>query len=374
MIFLTYNDHPSGVFSSQVIDVCAFIREEFKQHVQLVCIFPNKEIQNVTEKILREDKNAVILPAKFPLSFPGLNAWALKKEFRKWKGEPVIARGVFACDLALRMKKAGVFSKLAYDGRGAVKAEFEEYIAPGTWLASVAGKLERNSVLRSDFRIAVTQKLVEYWRSEFGYKSDAHVVIPTTLSTRLRNEMTSEEERKEVRGGLGFGTAEIVLVFSGGRADWQSYDLLKQFVAANFGQKNNLKLLMLVPEFPKGDWPFRDRIVQKWVSPSEVNRYLSACDYGILLREKNITNKVSSPTKFAEYLHAGLKIVISPEVGDSTEMVEKNDLGMVWDPTKGEMIFKNNAERGNHEMNFAHYNFTKLSRKKEYTRLLNFLS
>ena len=40
--------------------------------------------------------------------------------------------------------------------------------------------------------------------------------------------------------------------------------------------------------------------MKKSVSSEDVSSYLAISDYGILLRKKAITNKVASPSKFAE--------------------------------------------------------------------------
>jgi hypothetical protein len=56
---------------------------------------------------------------------------------------------------------------------------------------------------------------------------------------------------------------------------------------------------------------------------------LDIADYGILLREKSITNKVASPVKCAKYLSRGLKVLISPEIGDYSDWVKNNDLGFI---------------------------------------------
>jgi hypothetical protein len=42
-------------------------------------------------------------------------------------------------------------------------------------------------------------------------------------------------------------------------------------------------------------------------------------------------NNVASPTKFAEYMLAGLPTIISPGVGDYTEFVTEKKLGFVVD-------------------------------------------
>ena len=53
------------------------------------------------------------------------------------------------------------------------------------------------------------------------------------------------------------------------------------------------------------------------------------CDYGLIIRDESITNQVSSPVKFAEYLYAGLKIIISSNIGDYSKFVLDNDCGFL---------------------------------------------
>ncbi len=50
------------------------------------------------------------------------------------------------------------------------------------------------------------------------------------------------------------------------------------------------------------------------VEHDEVNAYLNAADAAFMLRHRNTTNCVASPTKFAEYCMAGLPVVMSDAV------------------------------------------------------------
>ena len=61
----------------------------------------------------------------------------------------------------------------------------------------------------------------------------------------------------------------------------------------------------------------------------KLNSLYNASDFGILLRENRLVNNVASPTKFAEYIMAGLKVIISENVGDYSEIVTKNNYGFV---------------------------------------------
>jgi glycosyltransferase involved in cell wall biosynthesis len=65
------------------------------------------------------------------------------------------------------------------------------------------------------------------------------------------------------------------------------------------------------------------------LNPIDLPQYLIACDYGILIREKSVTNQVASPVKFAEYLACGLPVIISNELGDYSEFVKLNECGFI---------------------------------------------
>ncbi|MBK9059450.1 MAG: hypothetical protein IPL81_06110 [Flavobacteriales bacterium] len=96
-----------------------------------------------------------------------------------------------------------------------------------------------------------------------------------------------------------------------------------------------VKVLFLSRPDPRIDalgQAFPGRVDRQWVRPAEVAAILAECDHGILVREDSITNRVASPTKFAEYLRAGLKVVAPEHLGDVSARVEREDLGCVWRP------------------------------------------
>ena len=54
-----------------------------------------------------------------------------------------------------------------------------------------------------------------------------------------------------------------------------------------------------------------------------------AADMGILLRENHPLNEVAAPTKFAEYVMTGPLVLISDNIGDYSNFVKRNNLGIV---------------------------------------------
>jgi hypothetical protein len=97
--------------------------------------------------------------------------------------------------MALALKKTGIIRKAGFDGRGAIAAEWKEYDVQVTssWKNQI-DKLERNAVLNSDARLAVTHHLVDYWKEYYGYTDTKHVVIPCTLNSVFANSFPVESE------------------------------------------------------------------------------------------------------------------------------------------------------------------------------------
>jgi hypothetical protein len=99
------------------------------------------------------------------------------------------------------------------------------------------------------------------------------------------------------------------------------------------------------------------------VAASEVPEYLVSADYGLLIREKSVTNKVASPVKFAEYLACGLPVIISEQLGDYTAFVERSQCGFLSSRIPAGKPDQSTREK---MKNISLRNFTKSSYLKEY--------
>lgn len=73
-------------------------------------------------------------------------------------------------------------------------------------------------------------------------------------------------------------------------------------------------------------------------SAEEMNQFLTKAEFGFLLRDPLPLNKVASPIKFGEYVSCGVSVIISPCVGDFSEMVEKYNAGLVWSGSENEAL------------------------------------
>ena len=323
IVYLTMNDAPSGVYKSQVIDVVDFLNSRLDLNIKLVSFVPLRGFLQNRRKLKAWNNNIKVLPM-----FPKLSNWKRTKSIYNLfapKGDLIIARGPMAFEISHNKDVL-----MIYDGRGAIKAELNEYpdMIPDRSIVNNIINAEKFAVLNSNKRLAVSHKLVDYWKREFNLPTEdsSSIVIPCLFTAK---EMSKDLKSKT---DLGWSEKDIVLVYAGGIGGWQSFEPLMVSLIKLLGANNNIKCLFLTREneyltvlmskFPK-------KVKRLWLNPEEVPNYLSLGDYGILVREKNITNEVASPVKYAEYLNAGLKVLISEGIGDFSNEVMTENLGIV---------------------------------------------
>lgn len=365
MIYLTFNDLPSGIYKSQVIDVCTYLNTLSVNKTRLVSFISIRGFFKNRKKIKQSYPHSIILPMFPKLKNWRINIFLLGLVIALTGEEKVMARGPFACALANKLKQEGKLKKVIFDARGAYYAEFSEYLFPNDFdfIAEVES-IERDCVIESDYRLAVSRKLVEYWQDQFNYHGHDFTIIPCTISDDFETILITPEKIQQARINLGFSETDVVLVYSGSSAGWQSFDLVDSWLHKLMGQQPNVKLLLLARDFPSDSeviQVFPDRVIKKWVAAAEVPAFLMACDYGLLIRESSGTNKVASPVKLAEYLSCGLKVIVSEEIGDYSQLIIENDFGFHYKNWQNEILLRPEL---NTRMSISRFAIDNLSKSK----------
>ncbi len=376
ILFLTYNDQPSGVYWSQVCDVVAHLNTLGGPRVRLVALVSARDYFGIRRKIRAHSPDAIVLPM-----VPRMKRWRANAALVSWacrwfRPTGIMARGVLATWMALRARDKGLVKKVCFDARGAYAAEWEEYrIIDDEALIRQFREVEKQVVQQSDLHLAVSHALVAHWKERYGYTGDAHVVIPCTLG---KVHLQSGDEVERIRQGFGFSPEDVVLVYSGSSAGWQSFALLERFLALVLTARPRVKVLFLCPPNAAIDALVANwlgRAVRAWVVPAEVPAVLVGCDHALLIREDAITNRVASPTKFAEYLACGLPVVISPYIGDFSGEVDRERLGTVYSEGDAVPLFQRPSPADRTRLrDHAIANYTKAAHDKDYAVILRRLS
>ncbi len=381
--YLTYNEPFSGIFNSQVVDVVKHLRTEHQQEIRLISFVPigfkMTYYKELSAKLRKVEPSIIIIPT-VPSQYGWKFNWIilyLVLLFHK-KGS-VFSREIFASYLAIKCRDFGLVRKVCHDGRGCNLGQMMEYDIYTDNIKNDIRKIEPHVVNHADFRLAVSNNLIAYWQKHFFYQSNQHVVIPCTISkkniaTQL-DEIVIVDDRKQ----FGFSNNDVIMVFSGSNFGWQSFDLIRQFCEVQLNFDERIKIVFLSKEDAAINElirKYKDRIICKWLAFDEVLDFLRMCDYGILLRESNDTNNVASPTKFAEYLAAGLSVIVSDNL-EFSKLVTDNNCGIIInnDALKALPCNRKSFQEKEKIIKIAEHYFLKSSivNNESYSKIVNFL-
>lgn len=136
----------------------------------------------------------------------------------------------------------------------------------------------------------------------------------------------SEPLREKRRTELGIAADEAAYIYSGSLAGYQCFEETVGIFRRVHAGGRKAKLIVLTPEVDAarqmtGDLP-RNSVICKPVPHAEVNGFLNAADFGMLLRAPTPVNRVAFPTKFAEYSLAGLKVIMKDDPPSCVELAK----------------------------------------------------
>lgn len=376
--YLLFNEKYSGVIESQAVDLVRWLPGNCATKATLICFIPFRNGNAILSRFKSIKSGGSNLYLRNPptplLSFlKFFNMVRLSRCLARNKTEVVLCRGIVATDLALLVKRWAMPTlKVCFDGRGAAFAEQREFGNIGM-NSKRTFNLERQAVLESDARLGVSQELVDYWRTEYGYGENNHVVIPTTLSSTEDWELPSATTIELARNEMGFESEDIIFVYSGSMAGWQGLSEMTRFVAERVALFKGEKFLFLsneCEELTVLENRFPGRVYRRFVSPDLVKNNLMVADFALLFRDRRTTNEVASPTKFAEYLNCGLPVLIMGNPS-SSRFVRTHKCGIELNPNGFDIILNRSDYSERQRLHIlAKENFSKVHFLKEYQELL----
>ena len=251
---------------------------------------------------------------------------------KKYKIKLIHTRSLFPAIIGLCIKIIFPKTKLLYDNRGVL---IEEMIYTGIYKRAgfrekIMRRLENRVIRKSDHIVVVSKVFKDFLINKYSHLENLSDKISVINNkTEIDNKITPED--LDLRKDKNI----ITCIYSGSSAQWQSVQEIFTFAQKCLSEFKDFKLKILTyhpEEFQNQFLHFNDlseitEILN--VSSDKVFNHLAKANYGLLLREDNIINNVSSPLKFAEYLAAGLPVVVSKGVGDTGEIIDKYNVGVV---------------------------------------------
>ncbi len=207
-------------------------------------------------------------------------------------------------------------------------------------------RLEQQVLAQADLTLYVSNQMAAHYEGKYALPPIEHVILPCCVEAKFFCD-------RPVRDLPALLSRRTVIGYVGTLAAWQcGPDMLSLFAQLQ-RRDPTLFLLLLTPAREHGialaaasDAGIQaDSILVREVQHDQVPSYLQHVDIGLLLRRDHPVNLVSSPTKFAEYLAAGVPVLMTGAVGDYSSQARTNRLGFVVEarkvlsqPVPGEVI------------------------------------
>lgn len=341
IIFVAYDGIANSVFESQVVQpMLRKIDSDSYGNVTLVSFEQKKpSAQLLAEKIPAHGQLHLIVGRKLPfwgMSSLFLATYQLVKILSFVPCTRIIARGPLAGLVASHAlqkykKRTKIEIPLTIQARGLCAEEFryawEQEPQHSVWSSLLYQWKYRNfyrmekrafgAAVRTDSKItveSVSPALAQYVIEEFGTKQEQVVLAEQDIPEKIPTQQVAQW-RQEIRTELGIGQDRKVFVYSGSYKPWQCAPETIDYFVKQYEQDLRSFLLILsqdakhfVQHLQQQGIP-ADSYIIRCVKPSQLLKYLSAADYGMLFRKHDVVNWVSRPTKMLEYQAVGLPII-----------------------------------------------------------------
>lgn len=166
--------------------------------------------------------------------------------------------------------------------------------------------LEKTTFESVETCISVSQNMTEFYQDKYKNKKMNFIQIP------IFDMDISHNVQKDTK-------SKINVIYAGGNQKWQNVDIMCDLIkkTSKFYDYN-----ILTPNcdfFIKkiNDEKVLSNIKILSVEKKDVSQYYENADFGLVLRDNDVVNHVSCPTKLMEYIQHGIiPIVMQPHIGD----------------------------------------------------------
>lgn len=229
---------------------------------------------------------------------------------------------------ALRAKARGRQVKLVYDAHEFLPGVSRPSAHPWWLPAQVAN--EREHIGFADAVVTVSETIADMLVEEHGLPERPAVVLNAPQVGELSDGVTG------LREVCGLSPETPLLVYSGGMASQRGVDIMIEALPRLEGV--HVAYVVASPSTPyilglmerAEALGVRDRVhLAPYVAPEHVVAYVASADIGVHPTHHHLNHEISLATKFFEYSHAGLPIVVS-DVKEMAAMVRRTGQGEVF--------------------------------------------
>jgi glycosyltransferase involved in cell wall biosynthesis len=142
-------------------------------------------------------------------------------------------------------------------------------------------------------------------------------------------------ENVDVKNELGISAGNKVICYLGSTGTWYMIDEMLDYFKVHVEKYPNTSFLWITKDNPakilekSKERGIESKIVIKGSERKELPQLLSICDASIFFIKPLYSKKASSPTKMAELLGMGIPLICNTGVGDTDEILKKENVGLV---------------------------------------------
>lgn len=342
-----------GVLKSQVLGLAGQIKKEWGGVDILVLNFPSvhsflkhfRNYRSVRDYVSTLGIKLVIIPI-LPIGRSIMPIWALPFLFiqtipfvlfflARHRTNVILARGHISALLAVVLKKLGARIKFIFEVHGPYLIEGEIH---GRWVPSDFSYkaweiIERRLFVTADHVIARSLGILEYVKHASPRSRVS--IIPCSVNERLFSVTIGK--RKEMRSRMGVGD-RFVVVYAGSLGSFHRPDFLADFY---FQLRKNLlnPFFLVVTHSPhegliqnlkkRGIHQEEFMVVS---NPPKLSDFLPLGDVALHIYDDSPIAPFALSAKIAEYMAAGLPVIVTKNIYSATGLVEDNQVGVVIDP------------------------------------------
>jgi glycosyltransferase involved in cell wall biosynthesis len=251
-------------------------------------------------------------------------------------------RNAVMTQIAVKVRSRLPNLRIIYDRRGAEVSELAQrqraareisyQTAESLSCVRSRRRIEDEAVHGADHILCVSEAMRRDLEARYAMAAGKSTVVPCCFEPVSYDE--NRCYRNSVRHELGIAH-QTVVAYSGSLSWYQLPQASLRIVRLLQDCREDVHLFAITtnPQQMQREIQQAGLRTGRWsvlsVPPAEVPRYLVAADMALLLRDDTLVNRVASPVKFAEYMAAGLPVLITPNLGDYSEAVCRHRLGTV---------------------------------------------
>ncbi len=199
-------------------------------------------------------------------------------------------------------------------------------------------KKEKDFLLNADQVISLTYngKLeIRSWNYLKG-KSDNISVIPCCADLNHFDFNTNPRD-ETIKSNLNIPEENKVICYLGSIGTWYMMEEMLDYFVQHLKRYPKTSFLWITKDDPRKiinsakERGIENYIYIKSAERKQLPNLLSICDASIFFIKPLYSKKASSPTKMAELLGMGIPIICNSDVGDTDEIIKKENLGIVLD-------------------------------------------